>query len=192
MASRALPARPDLEHLKHEAKALRRAFLERHPDAVERVDAVLGPRPDLKLTEAQRVLAREYGFPSWARLRSHVQAARGTQEAIDAFLAAVESGDAGRASEVLRTRPDIASGSVHVAAALGLESDIRRLLAEDPSRVHSAAGASPAEPLLWLCYSPFHGESADRDAGLAACARVLLDAGADPSPRDARHGIPAP
>jgi ankyrin repeat protein len=42
-----------------------------------------------------------------------------------------------------------------------------------------------------LCYSPFHGESADRDASLAECVRVLLDAGANPDARDGRYGIPA-
>src|SRR6185369_5837669 len=50
---------------------------------------------------------------------------------------------------------------------------------------------SPADPLLWLCYSPFHGESEARDAGLLATARLLLAAGADPNTRDARHGVPA-
>ena len=59
-------------------------------------------------------------------------------------------------------------------------------------------GSSPSAPaihlpirLLFLCYSPFHGESDARDAGLLATARVLLAAGADPNTRDAQYSVPA-
>ena len=85
MSGRRLPARPSLDHLRHEARALHRAFQQGDPDAIARVAATLGPRTELKLTEAQRVVAREYGFTTWARLRTHVQAARGIDEAIDVF-----------------------------------------------------------------------------------------------------------
>ncbi len=81
MPFRNLPANPNLDHLKHEAKALQRAFLTGEAEAVERVTGVLGPRTMLKLTEAQRVVAREYGFPNRARLRTRVQAARSIDEA---------------------------------------------------------------------------------------------------------------
>lgn len=191
MPSRELPSRPHIDHLKNEAKALRNAFLRGEPDAVERVRAVLGPRTDLKLTEAQRVIAREYGFASWAKLSSHVQASRGLDDAVAAFLAAVEADDASRALEVLRTEPRLPASSLHVAAVLGLDAEVRRLLAVDPTLVRSRAGERPAEPLLWVCFSPFHGESRERDDGLAARARALLDAGADPNTRDARYGLPA-
>lgn len=191
MPSRKLPARPHLDHLKNEAKALRNAFQRGEPDAVERVRAMLGPRTELKLTEAQRVIAREYGFASWVKLRSHVQASRGFDDAVAAFLAAVEAGDAGRALEVVRAEPRLPASSLHVAAVLGLETEVRRMLAADPSLVRSRAGERPAEPLVWLCFSPFHGESRERDDGLAACARALLEAGADPNAREARYGVPA-
>lgn len=191
MPRRDLPARPHLDHLKHEAKALRHAFLGGDAAATERVHAALGPRAELKLTEAQRVIAREYGFASWAKLRSHVQASRGLDEAAAAFLAAVAAGDCGRALEVLRAEPALATASLHVAAVLGLEAEVRRLLAADAASVRSWAGDPPSEPLLWLCYSPFHGESPERDDGLLACARALLDAGADPGTRDPEHGLPA-
>jgi ankyrin repeat protein len=51
-----LPARPSLEHLRKQAKALRR----------ER---------DIPLHSAQHELARSYGFASWPRLLRHVEAA---------------------------------------------------------------------------------------------------------------------
>ncbi|HEX5830962.1 MAG TPA: ankyrin repeat domain-containing protein [Gemmatimonadaceae bacterium] len=191
MPSRDLPARPHLDHLKHEAKALHRAFREGDANAVHRIRDVLGVRPAVNLTDVQRVIAREYGFPTWARLRAHVQASRGFDEAIDEFLAAVQAQDAVRASRVLRAQPRIATESLHVAAVLGLATNARRLIAEDRSRVTARAGDPAADPLLLLCYSPFHGESAERDAGLVATARLLLDAGADPNTSDGRYGVPA-
>ena len=66
-----------------------------------------------------------------------------------------------------------------------------RLIAEDRSRLSARVGHPAADPLLFLCYSPFHGESAERDAGLLETARLLLDAGADPNTKDGRYGVPA-
>ena len=191
MSARPLPARPNLDHLKHEAKVLHAGFLAGRTDALQRVRAVLADRPALKLTEAQRVVAREYGFPTWARLRAQVQASRGFDEAVDVFLAAVGEQDASVARRVLGAQPRLATGSLHVAAALGLASEAERLIAEDRTRVTARVGKSQTDPLLCLCYSPFHGESAERDAGLLATARLLLDAGADPNTADAGNGVPA-
>lgn len=191
MASRALPARPHLDHLKHEAKALHQAFHAGDANALHRVGEVLGDKSALKLPDAQRVIAREYGFSTWAQLRAQVQASRDLGEAVEAFLAAVQAQDAARARDVLRVQPRIASESLHVAAVLGGADDAKRLIEEDPSCVTMRAGDPAADPLLFLCYSPFHGENDARDAGLLATARLLLAAGADPNTRDGRYGVPA-
>lgn len=50
-----LPHQPNLDHLRKQAKALRKA------------------NPSLKLSEAQFQLAREYGFESWPRLVHHIE-----------------------------------------------------------------------------------------------------------------------
>ncbi len=191
MSTRALPERADLDHLKHEAKALHKAFHEARADAVARVRGLLGERRTLKLTDAQRVVAREYGFPTWAKLRSHVQLMRGLAAAVTAFADAVQGEDAARARDILETEPRLASESVHVAAALGRAEDVARLLGEDPARLAARIGAFGADPLLMLRYSPFHGESAARDSALVETARVLLGAGADANTRDARYAVPA-
>ena len=99
---------------------------------------------------------------------------------VDSFLRAIAHGDTARASELLSDDPGLAAASLHVAAALGDDEAVRRHLAGG-ARVDASAGDPPGEPLLWLCYSPFHGE---RDDELAAAARALLDAGADPNTRD--------
>ena len=56
--SRQLPARPNLEHLKNQAKDLLDDLVKREPQA--------------KLADALHALAREYGFPSWPKLKAHV------------------------------------------------------------------------------------------------------------------------
>src|SRR4029079_2558119 len=78
-----LPARPNLDHLRHQAKTLladlkagkaaaARAFAEHLPEA-------RGMRPDVvraagfKLADAQSVIARRSGFASWAALSRHVE-----------------------------------------------------------------------------------------------------------------------
>lgn len=67
----ALPARPDLEHLRREAKQLLRRAQAGHLDAVDRFRA---HAPDISptLAAAQLVVAREHGFTSWAQLKSLV------------------------------------------------------------------------------------------------------------------------
>src|SRR5688572_25536396 len=57
--SRNLPARPNLEFLKKEAKSLLDVLLQRDPKA--------------QLADAQHALARDYGFASWPKLKAHVE-----------------------------------------------------------------------------------------------------------------------
>jgi hypothetical protein len=56
---RDLPERPDLEHLKKQAKALLRELRQRDANA--------------SLADALHALAREYGFASWPKLKAHVE-----------------------------------------------------------------------------------------------------------------------
>jgi hypothetical protein len=57
-AARQLPAKPNLEHLKNEAK--------------QRLDALRVTQPTLKLADAQHQLAREYGFANWRDLKTDI------------------------------------------------------------------------------------------------------------------------
>jgi hypothetical protein len=82
MPTKRLPARPDLAHLKHQARDLlddQRAAL---PETCQRLRE-FHPRlatasdPEIRsaaftLADAYLTLAREYGFASWARLRTFV------------------------------------------------------------------------------------------------------------------------
>jgi GNAT superfamily N-acetyltransferase len=68
--SRHLPDRPDLDQLRHQARDLQRAAARGEPEATARIRAV---SPLTTLSAAQLALAREYGFPSWTKLRVEVQ-----------------------------------------------------------------------------------------------------------------------
>jgi ankyrin repeat protein len=72
VSSASLPAAPSLEQLRKQAKDLLRAHRAGDPRAVARV-AAHEPGEPLKLTGAQHVVAREHGFPSWARLKAYVE-----------------------------------------------------------------------------------------------------------------------
>jgi Clp amino terminal domain, pathogenicity island component len=69
-ATRPLPPRPSLEFDRKEAKALLRRLRAADPDTLARAhaqDPALDPSRST-LADAQRVIAREYGFTSWQRL----------------------------------------------------------------------------------------------------------------------------
>lgn len=71
---KALPVRPSLEHLKAQAKDLLAALRAGDPEAAARFrDALPRTVEEAKLHDAQSVIAREYGFASWAKLREHVE-----------------------------------------------------------------------------------------------------------------------
>ncbi len=85
-----LPSSPNLEQLKNQAKDLLRAYRLGDQQAQLRMQAHL-PRPNggastyvdgsgIRLSDALLVVAREYGFPSWQRLRAFVVAARAAQD----------------------------------------------------------------------------------------------------------------
>src|SRR5437660_1339857 len=75
-----LPARPSLEQLRKQAKELLGDYRGGHAAAAARFRAI-SPRlaypartENVTLADAQFVLAREYGFESWATLVHHVEA----------------------------------------------------------------------------------------------------------------------
>ena len=80
--SKSLPSRPNLEQLKTQAKELLKQFLAGQPEAVARVrefhpdfarSFAGGNAKPFRLNDAQLVIAREYGFASWPKLKEHVE-----------------------------------------------------------------------------------------------------------------------
>jgi hypothetical protein len=72
-----LPERPSLENLRNQAKTLQRRHRDGEPEALARVASMLpAPALPLALHDAQFVLARQYGFPSWPKLVERVRGPR--------------------------------------------------------------------------------------------------------------------
>jgi len=84
-APRALPDRPNLRHLRDQAKDLLKS----------------GEAPSL--TAAQFQIARLYGFASWPKLQAHVE----NFEEAGQLEAAMERGDVARAKSMLLRNPDL-------------------------------------------------------------------------------------
>src|SRR5260221_13985773 len=99
MPTKQLPSRPSLDHLKHQAKDLLEARQAGNPEAIQRIK---GSHPEFAketevgiraakfaLSDAQLVISREYGFESWSKLKTHLEAlTRGADPAIAAFFMA--------------------------------------------------------------------------------------------------------
>jgi ankyrin repeat protein len=107
--SRILPEHPSLEHLKKQAKELLRAVDRGAADAVERfraVKATTSPR-GARLTDAQHVIAREYGFTTWARLKAHVESSGSGAGPMERFAAAVREHRTAEARTELGRHPEL-------------------------------------------------------------------------------------
>src|SRR5579883_2430237 len=67
-----LPDRPSLDHLKRQARDLLAAVRTSDPDALARVRPFFPPGTPIGLNQAQLVIAREYGFDSWPKLKTYI------------------------------------------------------------------------------------------------------------------------
>lgn len=67
---------------------------------------------------------------------------------------------------------------IHSAAANGAATEVRRLLAEDPSRATARGGPFDRDPLTCLCFSPLLGSTDTEGRDFVDAARALLEAGA--------------
>ena len=213
-----LPANPDLEHLRRDARRLQRAVrsgeesgvvlaLRHHPEGL----------PDdlatFTLSDAQLVVARAYGFPSWPRMLDYLRTARSlwrdmasldpavrsersTAESDPASLVAAlacltytehdEPARWARAVRLLADQPDLVGRDVAVAATAGDVDALTAHLAADPGASTRDVGPFRWPPLLYVVYS----RTPQRDA--VGTARVLLDAGADPDSGYLWQGLPTP
>jgi ankyrin repeat protein len=103
-----LPARPSLEHQQKLAKRLLRDVWAGDAEAIARVQAFLPGAPNfdaLKLHDAQLVIARGYGFESWAAMKRKIESL--TKSPLDQFDIAVREGDAQRAQELLEKHSEV-------------------------------------------------------------------------------------
>jgi hypothetical protein len=162
-----LPARANLEHLKNEAK--------------QRLKTMRSQSPTVRLSEAQLLVARSYGFPSWRKLKSHIDALNDFGQQL---INAVHVGDLETIRKVLDSHPELVNAGadlprhdrpsdalamrlIHLAIAEA-KIDVLRLLIERGADLNArnADGRLPLHDCFELNHDDF--------------AKILLDAGAVP------------
>jgi hypothetical protein len=184
-----LPDRPSLEQLKKQAKSLLRAAQAGDRAAQTRFAALPAfarttdwSRVELALHDAQSVVARDHGFPSWNALRDEVEArSLSFEAAIDEFVRAAAAGATGRAERVLALHPRVASQSLQTALVRGDAAAVEARLAAQPELARMAGGPHEWEPLLYACHTHLHRSGLGSADGLVAIARRLLALGANPN-----------
>lgn len=107
---RRLPERPHLDVPKREARELLDAFRRGDPDALERIHrrhpkfkSTSAVALNLKLSDAQLVVAREYGFTSWAMLKQRI----GAEDPARSLRDAIWADDRTAVAAILRAQPEL-------------------------------------------------------------------------------------
>lgn len=90
---RELPAEPNLEHLRKQAKVLLREWRKQNADTRR------------QLADAQHEIAREYGFTTWTDLKHHVETVTVTADPARALLDAIRWQDADSVRRILAMSP---------------------------------------------------------------------------------------
>ena len=179
MPTRTLPLRPNLAQLKLQANELHQQHRQGAAAAAARI-AAHHPRfkgvaetavldQDFVLADAQLVVAREYGFDSWPRLKHAVEISETLAQfqphpQFDAALAAMDAGDAAELSRLVAAYPDL------VRARTNLEPPYHYFTGA--TLLHHVAGNPDRGQVGRNTRPPLPANSAD-------IAQVLLDAGAD-------------
>lgn len=200
-----MPARPDLGHLKKQAKQLLADYRAGNAGALDRFRTALplaAGRDDaaiaglgLRLHDAQSCVAREYGFVSWLELSRFVAARQaqdvGPEAARLHWLHLVYAGDiagstnAARpsvAARLLEAEPGLLGDDASLACAVGDLDSLRQAIARDPGWVHQASGPLQLPPLIAVTHSSLLRLPAFAPR-LRACVALLLAAGADANQR---------
>jgi ankyrin repeat protein len=101
---RRLPEQPNLEQLRKQAKELLQEFRAGVPSAMAEVNQFERNADSNRfaLSDAQRVIARAYGFASWPKLKAFVDGAN-----IARFAEAVQAGDLAQVRTLLASRPEL-------------------------------------------------------------------------------------
>jgi len=101
---RRLPSQPSIEQLRKQAKELLDQYRAGLPDAIAEVNQFeRAPDPAaFALSDAQRVLARAYGYDSWPKLKAFVDGAN-----VERLAEAVKAGDLEQVRTLLRARPEL-------------------------------------------------------------------------------------
>ncbi len=185
-----LPARRSLDHLKKQAKRLLKSVRAHDPDALKHVGPYFGDPSKISLQQAQLVIARDYGFSSWTKLKRHIDSDAGDEETTEQRanrfldLACIHyapdpngrsAAEFEQAAALLTAYPEIARHSLHTAAAAGDVDAVRDLMSAEPDMIDEKGGPFHWTPLMYAAYARLPGVST------LPVGQSLIAAGADPN-----------
>lgn len=173
-----LPANANLDQLRRQAKDLLRAATAGNRDARTEIERVSSR---ITLDSAQLAVARRYGFASWSRLKAEVETrtVELAEQAVAFCQASVNR--IAIAAQLLAATPELADYSFATAVVLGNANRVRDALRRDPSLATRTDPRWGWSPIHLACASRWCQLDPARAAGLLAVARLLLDAGVDPT-----------
>lgn len=219
MPSIPLAENANLEHLKKQAKFLRDLVRSGDDGAMDMVGEFhprlasdpLEEQKKLKLSDAQLMVARLYGFTSWNKLREHVGKRRGSSRSPDLVEANPDSASdellrlgcvrygadpaeaLTEAQRLLTETPALGRESIFTMALVGDHSGLEELLSKNGTTatemVNQEGGPLEWPSLLYLTYSRI---AAIESGSHVKAAQVLLRFGADPNAGFLWHGLVPP
>ncbi|AYG66459.1 MULTISPECIES: ankyrin repeat domain-containing protein [unclassified Rhizobium] len=187
MTTRSLAVDATLDSLKKQAKSFLKAVQAGDASARSRVAPYFADIASVGLQDIQLVLAREFGFSSWTKLKAHLESGDRKQVSPDqlanrflslatvSYFANIPADPArfDEALQLLEANPEIAGESIHVAAALGDADGIGRWLDRQPQLLDRKGGPHDLTPLMYAAYARVPGRSS------LPAARELVRRGAD-------------
>lgn len=107
--SRELPAKPNIEHLRKQAKDLFCNYRQGDPAAIDRFGSLasFSAPASLKLADAQHLIARDYGFATWPKLKEYVDSVTRVLQPAERLCAAIRASDADEVAYVLDNHPEL-------------------------------------------------------------------------------------
>jgi ankyrin repeat protein len=192
-----LPARPNLEQYRKQAKELLKACKSGDSAAIQRIKR-LHPRSNTyTLADAQLTIAREHAFESWPKFAKHIEALTQESSPVSQFESAVDAivtGDAVTLRRLLDESPELIrerstrmhrATLLHYVAANGFEDyrqkspknavEILEILLSAGAEVDAVADTYGKSTTLGLVASSVHPKQAGVQIALL---ETLLDAGA--------------
>jgi hypothetical protein len=178
MPVKPLPSKPNLDHLKYQAKDLLSAHVSRDPQVAQRIrefhprfhratDTIIF-ETGLSLADAQLTIARERGFENWDKLKNHIEKPTLADKLSLPQHERIEDAAFRRAVELLD------GGSV---------AGLSAWLAEYPDLVHQHVSLQGGNYFRNPTLLEFVAENPVRrgtlPANIVEVSRVILDAGAD-------------
>ena len=184
---RSLPRSPDLDHLKEEAKALKKQIAKGDAEALAFVQfhqrAVSGlVKSPLQLASIQFALARSYGFKSWPRLKAFVESqALSPPQRAELLLKTLFTDNFALLQELYERRDTLASKDIFLAAAFGDVATVESLLSSDPSNATRIGGPMQTQAITYATHSRFGLFDASYNERQRCIVQLLLAHGADPN-----------